>query len=112
VSWKDIPQDSRAIVEWRRRLEEIYGAPIPELQGMWLESLAERSPEELRRLGAKYGAAFLLCESAAPLALPRQYQNNSYAAYSLLEPTGTKLTTEARRTRLERDRVAQSFLAE
>ncbi|HUY88999.1 MAG TPA: DUF6798 domain-containing protein, partial [Pirellulales bacterium] len=83
VSWKDLPQDARAIVAWWKRLEEIYGSPAPEIQGMWLESLSERSPGELRRLGAKYGADYLLTEAEPPLALPRLYQNNSYAAYDL-----------------------------
>jgi uncharacterized protein DUF6798 len=99
VSWKDIPQDSRAIVEWRRRLEAIYGTPNPDVHGMWFESLAERRPEDLRRLGVEFGAAYLLCEADPPLALPRLYQNNSYAAYSLLEPADSGMTTEARRVR-------------
>jgi hypothetical protein len=83
ASWKDLPQDARAIVEWWNRLEEIYGSPAPEVQGKWLESLSERNPDELRRLGAKYGAGYLLSEAEPPLALPRRYQNNSYAVYDL-----------------------------
>ena len=83
VSWKDLPQDARAIVEWWGRLEEIYGSPAPDVQGKWLESLSERSPAKLRRLGAKYGARYLLTEAEPELAMPRLYQNNSYAVYDL-----------------------------
>ncbi len=70
-------------VEWWRRLEEIYGSPAPEVQGAWLESLSERSPVELQRLGDKYGADYLLTEAEPPLAMPRLYQNNTYAVYDL-----------------------------
>ena len=83
ASWKDVPQDARAIVEWWRRQEEIYGSPIPDLEGKWLESLSQRHPHDLRRLGAKYHARYLLTEANPPLALPRLYQNNSYAVYDL-----------------------------
>jgi hypothetical protein len=83
ASWKDLPQDARAIVEWWNRLEEIYGSPAPDVQGKWVDSLSELDPEKLRRLGAKYGARYLLTEADPPLALPRRYQNNSYAVYDL-----------------------------
>lgn len=86
VSWKDLPQDARAIVAWWKRLEEIYGSAAPAVQGPWLESLCERKPAELRRLGLKYGARYLLAEAEPPLALPRLYQNNSYAVYDLDQP--------------------------
>lgn len=83
VSWKDLPQDARAIVAWWKRLEEIYGSPAPEIHGPWFESLCQRSAEDLRRLGSKYGARYLLAEAAPALALPLLYQNNSYAVYDL-----------------------------
>lgn len=88
ASWKDLPQDAKAIVEWRERLEEIYGTEYPEFQGRWVKSLSLRSPARLRELGAKYGADYLLTEADPPLDMPRLYQNNSYAVYKLKSESG------------------------
>lgn len=83
VSWKDMPQDSAAVVRWWQRLVDIYGKPEPSFQGRWHESLAESSPRRLRELGRRYRAAYLVVESEPPLDLPRLYANASYAIYQL-----------------------------
>jgi hypothetical protein len=83
VSWKDIPQDARAIVAWWRRLEHVHGERDWSGELVWHDSLTELPPERLRRLGGRYGAEYLLTESQPRLALPRLYQNNSYAVYRL-----------------------------
>ncbi|HEV3003032.1 MAG TPA: DUF6798 domain-containing protein, partial [Pirellulales bacterium] len=83
VSWKDIPQDAAAIVEWWRRIKEVYGTRDPSWQGEWYDSLSLRSPAALRRLGEKYKAEFLVTESEPMLAMELLYANRSYAVYSL-----------------------------
>lgn len=83
VSWKDLPQDAGAIVEWWRRLEEIHGTPVPDAQGRWHESLTELPVARLRRLAEKYGADYLLTEAEPQFSLPRVYSNKSYAVYAL-----------------------------
>lgn len=85
VTWKDIPQDARAIVEWRRRLVDIHGTSLADRSARWHDSLTELSASELRRLGQCYQADYLLTEAAPRLALKRIYQNNSYAIYRLRE---------------------------
>ena len=81
VSWKDLPQDAAAIVEWWRRLEGIHGTPVPDVQGRWHDSLTELPVARLRRLAAKYGASYLVTEAQPQLALRRLYANHSYAVY-------------------------------
>ncbi|MGH7140256.1 MAG: DUF6798 domain-containing protein, partial [Pirellulales bacterium] len=88
VSWKDLPQNAEAVARWWQRLEDIYAMPHPEFQGRWHESLTEVSAERLRRLGQKYGAAYLVVEAEPPIELPRAYRNGSYAVYLLNAPNG------------------------
>ncbi|HVC94801.1 MAG TPA: DUF6798 domain-containing protein [Pirellulales bacterium] len=83
ASWKDIPQDAAAIVEWWRRINAIHGTRDPTWQGEWYDSLSLRSTKTLRRFGEKYKARYLVTESKPRLALPRLYENNSYAVYEL-----------------------------
>ena len=85
VSWKDLPQNAEAVVRWWHRLEDIYAMPHPEFQGRWHESLTELSPERLRKLGEKYGAAYLVVEAVPAIDLPRVYHNGSYAVYVLTD---------------------------
>jgi hypothetical protein len=90
ATWKDMPQDAAGIVEWWQRLVDLYGleteAPNAWTNAWRLESLNERAPAELRALGYKYGARYLLVESDLPLELPRRYANKSYACYELVAP--------------------------
>lgn len=87
VSWKDLPQDAVAVVQWWHRLEEIYGMPHPEFQHRWRDTLASLSPRRLRELADKYHASYLVVEADPPLDLPRLYANGSYAVYRL-KPSG------------------------
>ena len=87
ATWKDMPQDAAGIVEWWRRLVDLYGLHSKaenEWTNAWrLDSLNERSPEQLVALAEKYGADYLLVEAELPLALPRRFDNKSYAIYEL-----------------------------
>jgi hypothetical protein len=83
ASWKDIPQDATAIVEWWRRIHAIHGTRDPTWQGEWYDSLSLRSTKTLLRFGEKYGARYLVTESQPRLALELLYENNSYAVYEL-----------------------------
>jgi hypothetical protein len=81
--WKDLPQDALGIIEWWRRLVDIYGRDDHE-NGSWqYDSLTEIAPDRLRQLGHEYGARFLVTESSPPLGLPQVYANRSYAIYDL-----------------------------
>lgn len=86
VNWKDLPQDASGIVEWWRRMVDIYGREEYAVNSWEYGSLAELAPARLRELGRKYGAAYLLTESDPPLDLPRLYANTTYTVYALDEP--------------------------
>jgi hypothetical protein len=69
VTRKDFPQDAASIVEWRRRLERIYGradTPSP-----WYDSLAQLGAKRLRELGREFGADYVVTSAQPPVALPR-----------------------------------------
>ncbi len=67
VTRKDLPQDAASIVEWWRRLSDIYGADSP----LPADSLAHLGAERLHELGAKYGANYVITRPDPALALPR-----------------------------------------
>lgn len=83
ANWKEIPQDAASIVEWWDRLEQLHGTGSELRPYRWRASLAELSPERLRQLGEKYGAAYVVTESSPPLELPLVYRNRTYAVYYL-----------------------------
>jgi hypothetical protein len=88
VTWKDIPQDAAGLVEWRRRLDEIFS---PEGYG---SDLTEHSDAKLIQLGQKYGAKYLIIDRARAtriVGLPRlrpddEPLNPSYALYLIPPP--------------------------
>lgn len=55
VCWKDIPQDSNGILEWRKRLVALY-----EPQRRYENGLMCYSDDQLRELALRYGATHLL----------------------------------------------------
>jgi len=77
ATWKEMPQDAASIVHWWSRLVDTHGEP-----GHW-QSLALRTPEELRTLGRAHGADFLLAPSHPRIDLFCVYRNNSFAIYAL-----------------------------
>ncbi len=83
VTRKDVPQDARTIVQWWNRLQEIHATKSCDPQYQWYASLTERGEAELRRLGAKYGAEFLLTEARPRLAMELLYANRVYAVYRI-----------------------------
>jgi hypothetical protein len=84
ATWKDIPQDAKAIVQWWARLQDIYGTGCAPPEPRWRSTLTGLSPERLRQLGAKYGADYLIDEQSDSLSdLPSLYGNERYAIYRL-----------------------------
>ncbi len=70
VVWKDIPQDAAAVVEWKRRIDEIFPYRIGGYD------LAAHGEQELRRLSAKYGFRHVVIDrsrSSRPLSFERVY---------------------------------------
>lgn len=85
VTHKDIPQDARSIVEWRRRLENIHypdGASEP------IASLGELGTARIKSLAREYGFDYVLTDRSNRLNLPVVYPNSTnpnpeYVVYAL-----------------------------
>jgi len=60
VCWKDMPQDPGAIIEWADRISTVYRPQLDYDLG-----LLAFDDEQLRELGARYGADYLLLPQAA-----------------------------------------------
>ena len=70
VAWKDIPQDAVGVVEWNRRINEVFS---PSVRGY---DLAAHGEEELQRLSAEYGFRYVVVDrsrSKRPLGFLRVY---------------------------------------
>jgi len=72
ANWKDVPQDAAGLVEWKRRLSELY----PRDPAHRLNDLAAFSDQALAVLARKYGAEFIVLDATRanrPLDLRRVY---------------------------------------
>jgi hypothetical protein len=70
VAWKDIPQDAAGVLEWKRRIDEVFPARIGGYD------LAAHGEEELQRLATKYGFRHVVIDrsrSTRPLSFVRVY---------------------------------------
>lgn len=70
VAWKDIPQDTTGVLEWKRRIDEVFSRQVSGYD------LAAHGEDELQRLAAKYGFGFVVIDrsrSTRPLAFVRVY---------------------------------------
>jgi hypothetical protein len=91
ATWKDLPQDAQGILEWQRRLQDLYGQD--EILGGWgYKSLVDVPVERLCAVGQKYGAQYVIAEAEPPLQLPRLFANWAYAVYQLpaAEPSAAR----------------------
>ena len=80
-TWKEIPQDARGIVEWRRRMDEFCSTRGLVPGQRWFESPAELGGERLRELAAKERIDYVLAPADPPLPLPIAYRNKTYIIY-------------------------------
>ena len=84
VNWKEVPQDARSILEWRRRLVDLYASGSDDSTQAWFFSMADHTPEEVRALARRYGARYLIMCSL-PLVFPKLYDNEVYAVYQITD---------------------------
>ena len=81
---KDIPQSAGSIVEWWRRIRDIYEVSPPRRDRRWCRSLAEAGSERLAQLAVRYEVDYVLVErTEPPLDLPVVYSNRAYTIYRL-----------------------------
>lgn len=82
---KDVPQDTPGILEWDRRIKDIYYYQSPAgLQGP-IDSVGRLGDERVRALAQRYGAQFVLSDRGQLLSLPRAYWNDEYVVYRIDE---------------------------
>jgi len=94
VNYKDVPQDAASVVEWRRRMGEVF--PRQEAGGVWmtLDSPEKLGTHRVRALARRYGASHVIARSDQPLDLPVLYPTTGsatdsyYTVYATGEPTG------------------------
>ncbi|MBC8351824.1 MAG: hypothetical protein H8E66_07530 [Planctomycetes bacterium] len=70
VAWKDIPQDAAGVLEWKRRMDEVFPSRIGG------HDLAAHGEHELRRLAEKYGFRHVVIDrtqNRTPLSFVRVY---------------------------------------
>lgn len=79
---KDLPQDARSIVEWHRRIKDIYYAVIEGVEEP-LDSLGILGTERVRELAIKHGADYVLMDRGQLLSLPIVYRNEEYIVYRI-----------------------------
>jgi hypothetical protein len=84
VVWKDMPQDARGIVEWRRRIDDIYATGRTLRSQRWHEPPSKAGTARLRELAEKYHADYLITERCDPPPdLDQVYGNRTYVIYRL-----------------------------
>jgi len=67
VTWKDVPQDAEAIVRWKAALVDVYGPG----ERTWEDVFLSKSWSDIRRLGEKYGAQYLVIDLETKAAFAR-----------------------------------------
>ena len=80
VNRKDIPQDAAGIVEWHRRMKDIYTTRVADEEFM-VDSVGALGTERVKELAKKYGAEFVLSDRVQLLELPVVFRNNDYVVY-------------------------------
>ncbi|HEY2416110.1 MAG TPA: DUF6798 domain-containing protein [Pirellulaceae bacterium] len=89
VTWKDVPQDARGLLEWKKRLDEVYPRDPEHRQ----HDLAAFDDAALVNLAQKYGAKYVLIDRTRadrPIRLLKMYpllvdENPSFAVYRVPE---------------------------
>jgi hypothetical protein len=85
VSWKNIPQDARSIVQWRARLADCFSRDGSLVTAE--RSTAALGPERMRTVAVRYGADHAIVPLDTPgladLPWPRLHANAGYAVYRI-----------------------------
>lgn len=82
VTRKDIPQDTRGIIEWYRRLKEIYYTEVAGIEQP-LDSIGVLGTDRVRELAQKYHAQYVLMDRGQLLSLPIAFWNEEYVVYRI-----------------------------
>jgi hypothetical protein len=89
VTWKDVPQDARGLIEWKTRLDEVYPRDPEHRQ----HDLAAFDDAALVRIAQKYSAKYVVIDrtrGGRQIGLPKVYpllasENPSFEVYRVPE---------------------------
>ena len=92
VVWKEVPQDAGNMVDWGRRIQDIYATNLEPPLNRWYDWPTELTVDRLRKLADKYDTDYAIGKVTQPLLpLPVVYKNESYVIYELRpQPAGEK----------------------
>lgn len=107
ASYKDIPQDAESMVEWHRRLHDVFHMGYWE-DGTkrWAPSLSALGTQKLIMIANRYGASYAISQNPlnqygypiqANVSLPVIYRKGPYTVYDLrryVENSDTKATEQ------------------
>lgn len=83
ANWKELPQDAAAIVDWHRRMKEIYATTRQDGTLKWLNWPDELTRRKIDRLAAQFGFRYVVSSQRVRLPYRILYQNESYVLYEL-----------------------------
>ncbi len=88
VNWKETPQDAASLVDWWKRIRDIYATGNSPPRETFYISLADAGAPKLQELAKKYEADYLVTQLSVPLLpLPWLYKNESFVVYDLRPKT-------------------------
>jgi len=78
VTWKDIPQDANSLVEWRTRLNDLYGPDV-----RWVNYVEH---DRLREVCRKYKITHVVTYLEPTLPFDEIYRNDVFVVYRVPQP--------------------------
>jgi hypothetical protein len=82
VNRKDVPQDARSILEWHRRIKEIYYIDTAGIEEP-LDSIGVLGTDRVQELAQKYRADYVVMDRGQLLSLPIAFWNEEYVVYRI-----------------------------
>jgi hypothetical protein len=95
VNWKDIPQDALGVIEWRRRIRDVYPLIAGPNGPQVLNSPDQWGARRVLDVARRYHASYVIARSEPPLGLREVYSvaapetGEGYAVYKIDAPAST-----------------------
>jgi hypothetical protein len=92
VNWKDVPQDVAGVLQWRRRIHDIYPTVESPTGPTILGSPEQWGARRALDVAHRYGATFIIARNEPPLGLEEVFATTSdedgggYAVYRVDSP--------------------------
>ncbi|QDU57193.1 DUF6798 domain-containing protein [Aeoliella mucimassa] len=82
VTYKDVPQDAEHLVEWRRRLYDVF-KPDGDRSQPWISCYGELGADRVDELAQAYQVDYILTGLDPPLPYPIVFMTDTYVVYQL-----------------------------